>query len=90
MVRDSCISRSGHGVLTPMNPYFATKFFPASLTLAEEEGIAWCRIGKVGTTAWSALFLLMRDVPVDQIQVSGPRCPARASDPAPCRRPWRT
>ena len=40
-LRDSCVSRQGHGVLTPMNPYFATKFFPASLTLAEEEGIAW-------------------------------------------------
>ena len=89
-MREACLARAGHGALTPMNPYFATKFFPASLTLAEEEGIAWCRIGKVGTTAWSALFLLMRDVPVDQIQVSGPRRSARASDPAPCRRPWRT
>ena len=26
-----------------MNPFFASKFFPASLTLAEEEGLAWCR-----------------------------------------------
>ena len=69
-VRDSCVSRAGHGVLTPMNPYFATKFFPASLTLAEEEGIAWCRIGKVGTTAWSALFLLMREVPLDTIRAA--------------------
>ena len=64
----SCMQRAGHAVMKPMNPYFATKFFPASLTLAEEEGIGWCRIGKVGTTAWSALFLLMRDVPVLQIQ----------------------
>ena len=66
----SCMQRAGHAVMKPMNPYFATKFFPASLTLAEEEGIGWCRIGKVGTTAWSALFLLMRDVPVDQIQAA--------------------
>ena len=69
-VVESCVKRSGHAVLTPMNPYFATKFFPASLTLAEEEGIGWCRIGKVGTTAWSALFLLMRDVPVDTIHAA--------------------
>ena len=53
-----------------MNPYFATKFFPASLTLAEEEGIAWCRIGKVATTAWSALFLLLREVPLDTIRAA--------------------
>ena len=66
----SCLWRSGHAVLKPMNPYFATKFFPASLTLAEEEGIGWCRIGKVGTTAWSALFLLMRDVPVPEIKAA--------------------
>ena len=31
-------------VMTPMNPFFASKFFPASLTLAEEEGLAWCRL----------------------------------------------
>ena len=66
----SCLWRSGHAVLKPMNPYFASKFFPASLTLAEEEGIGWCRIGKVGTTAWSALFLLMRDVPVPEIRAA--------------------
>ena len=64
----SCMKRAGHAVMKPMNPYFATKFFPSSLTLAEEEGIGWCRVGKVGTTAWSALFLLMRQVPLDQIQ----------------------
>ena len=66
----SCMERAGHAVLSPMNPYFATKFFPASLTLAEEEGVGWCRIGKVGTTAWSALFLLMRDVPVEVIEAA--------------------
>ena len=66
----SCLWRSGHAFLKPMNPYFASKFFPASLTLAEEEGIGWCRIGKVGTTAWSALFLLMRDVPVPEIKAA--------------------
>ena len=69
-VREACLARAGHGVLTPLNPYFATKFFPASLTLAEEEGIGWCRIGKVGTTAWSALFLLMREVPLDTIRAA--------------------
>ena len=45
----SCVARAGHAVLQPMNPYFPSKFFPASLTLAEEEGIGWCRIGKVRT-----------------------------------------
>jgi len=66
-VRTECLNHAGHGVMTPMNPFFASKFFPASLTLAEEEGLAWCRVGKVGTTAWSILFLLLRDVPPDQI-----------------------
>ena len=69
-VTRSCLWRAGHAVLKPMNPYFASKFFPASLTLAEEEGIGWCRIGKVGTTAWSALFLLMRNVPVPEIRAA--------------------
>ena len=69
-MREACLAKAGQGVLTPMNPYFATKFFPASLTLAEEEGIAWCRIGKVGTTAWSALFLLLREVPLDTIRAA--------------------
>lgn len=64
----SCMKRAGHAVMKPMNPYFATKFFPSSLTLAEEEGIGWCRVGKVGTTAWSALFLLIREVPLNQIK----------------------
>jgi len=66
-VRSECLNHAGHGVMTPMNPFFASKFFPASLTLAEEEGLAWCRVGKAGTTAWSILFLLLRDVPPDQI-----------------------
>ena len=41
----SCMKRAGHAVMKPMNPYFATKFFPSSLTLAEEEGIgqSWSR-----------------------------------------------
>lgn len=69
-VIESCMQHAGHAVLKPMNPYFATKFWPASLTLAEKEGLGWCRIGKVGTTAWSALFLLLRDVPLKQIQVA--------------------
>ena len=53
-----------------MNPYYASKFWPASLTLAEEEGLGWCRVGKVGTTAWSALFLLLRSVPLPDIQAA--------------------
>jgi len=69
-VIESCMQHAGHAVLKPMNPYFATRFWPASLTLAEKEGLGWCRIGKVGTTAWSALFLLLRDVPLKQIQVA--------------------
>lgn len=69
-VIESCMQHAGHAVLKPMNPYFATKFWPASLTLAEKEGLGWCRIGKVGTTAWSALFLLLRDVPLKQIQIA--------------------
>jgi len=69
-VIESCMQHAGHAVLKPMNPYFATRFWPASLTLAEQEGLGWCRIGKVGTTAWSALFLLLRDVPLKQIQVA--------------------
>jgi len=67
-VIETCMEHAGHAVMKPMNPYFATKFWPASLTLAEEEGLGWCRIGKVGTTAWSALFLLLRGVPLKQIQ----------------------
>jgi len=66
-VRAECLNHAGQGAMTPMNPFYASKFFPASLTLAEEEGLAWCRVGKVGTTAWSILFLLLRDVPPHQI-----------------------
>ena len=69
-VIEQCMQHAGHAVMKPMNPYYATKFWPASLTLAEEEGLGWCRIGKVGTTAWSALFLLLRDVPLPQIQLA--------------------
>ena len=54
LVLETCMEYVGHGVQRPSNPYFATKFFPASLTLGEEEGLAWCRVGKVATTAWSA------------------------------------
>ena len=46
-VIESCVRHSGQGVKKPMNPYFGSKFFPASITLAEEEKIGWCRIGKV-------------------------------------------
>ena len=69
-VRAECRDHAGHGTLVPMNPYFASKFYPASLTLAEEEGLAWCRVGNVGTTAWSALFLLLRDIPVATIRAA--------------------
>ena len=64
------MQRAGQGVMQPMNPYYASKFWPASLTLAEEEGLGWCRVGKVGTTAWSALFLLLRSVPLPDIQAA--------------------
>ena len=46
-IMKSCVRHAGQGVKKPMNPYFGTKFFPASMTLAEEEKIGWCRIGKV-------------------------------------------
>ena len=46
-VIESCVRHAGQGVKKPMNPYFGSKFFPASITLAEEEKIRWCRIGKV-------------------------------------------
>jgi len=51
-----------------MNPYYASKFYPASLTLAEKESLGWCRVGKAATTAFAALFLLMRDIPVTRIR----------------------
>ena len=70
LVLETCMEYVGHGVQRPSNPYFATKFFPASLTLGEEEGLAWCRVGKVATTAWSAFFLLLREVPLHQIKVN--------------------
>ena len=70
LVLETCMEYVGHGVQRPSNPYFATKFFPSSLTLGEEEGLAWCRVGKVATTAWSAFFLLLREVPLHQIKVN--------------------
>ena len=50
-------------------------FFPSSLTIADRDGghqasLAWCRIGKVGTHAWAALFLLLKGLTPDQIKVS--------------------
>jgi hypothetical protein len=69
LVLETCMEYIGHGVQRPSNPYYPTKFFPSSLTLGQEEGLAWCRLGKVATTAWSAFFLLLREVPLQQIKV---------------------
>ena len=63
----SCMWRAGHGVVRPMNPYFASKFYPATMTLNEKKGVGWCRIAEVDTVAWSLFFLLMLDVPVTEI-----------------------
>ena len=64
----SCLWRAGHGVITPMNPYFGSKFYPASMTLDENKHVGWCRIAEVDTAAWSLLFLLMLEVPVTEIK----------------------
>jgi hypothetical protein len=69
-VRTECQAHAGHGTLTPMNPFFPSKFYPSSLTLAAEEGLGWCRVGKAGTTAWSVLFLLLRDTPLPAIRAA--------------------
>ena len=63
----SCLWRAGHGVMKPMNPYFSSKFYPASMTLDEKKHVGWCRIAEVDTAAWSLLFLLMLEVPVTEI-----------------------
>ena len=63
----SCLWRAGHGVMKPMNPYFSSKFYPASMTLNEKKHVGWCRIAEVDTAAWSLLFLLMLEVPVAEI-----------------------
>ena len=63
-VLQSCIKRDGHGIIKPMNPYFATKFFPSSIMLGKEKNIGWCRISQVGNKALTALFLNGKDVPV--------------------------
>ncbi len=64
----SCLWRAGHGVMRPMNPYFSSKFYPASMTLDEKNHVGWCRIAEVDTAAWSLLFLLMLEVPVTEIK----------------------
>ena len=66
----SCLWRAGHGVMKPMNPYFSSKFYPASMTLDEKKRVGWCRIAEVDTAAWSLLFLLMLEVPVTEINKS--------------------
>ena len=63
----SCMWRAGHGVMRPMNPYFSSKFYPATMTLDEKKGVGWCRIAEVDTAAWSLFFLLVLDVPVTEI-----------------------
>lgn len=63
----SCMWRAGHGVMKPMNPYYYSKFYPASMTLAEKKGVGWCRIAEVDTAAFSLLFLFVMEVPVTEI-----------------------
>ena len=60
--------RAGHGLMKPMNPYFYSKFYPASMTLAEKKGVGWCRIAEVDTAALLLLFLFMMEVPVTEIK----------------------
>ena len=66
----TCMEYAGQAVIKPMNPYFTTKFWPASLILAEDEGLGWCKIGQVAAAPWSALFLLLRSVSLDKIRVA--------------------
>ena len=47
----SCMQKAGHGAMKPMNPYYFSKFFPASLRLEDKDHISWCQISKVGTKA---------------------------------------
>ena len=54
--------------MRPMNPYFSSKFYPASMALAENKHVGWCRIAKVDTAALSLLFLFMLEVPVTEIR----------------------
>ena len=42
-VRAECQDHAGHHG----TPFYASKFHPASLTLGEEEGLAWSRVDKV-------------------------------------------
>ena len=63
----SCVWRAGHGIMVPMNPYFFSKFYPASMALDENKSVGWCRIAEVDTTAWSLLFLIMMEVPEAEI-----------------------
>ena len=46
----------GHAIMKPMNPYYASKFFPSSLMLSEEKNLAWCQISQVGGKPWKNLF----------------------------------
>ena len=50
--------------------FAAGRFIPTSLTVAEAEGLTWCRMGKVGTHAWAALFLLFKGLGVQKIKVN--------------------
>merc|ERR1719266_884678 len=51
-----------------MNPYFSTKFYPASMAPDEKKGVGWCRIAEVETAAGAILFLLLKDVPITEIK----------------------
>jgi len=55
----SCMQKAGHGTMKPMNPYYFSKFFPASLRLEEDGRIGWCHISKVGTKQLSDFLLIL-------------------------------
>jgi len=51
-----------------LRPAKVGRFVPSSLTVSEREGVGWCRVGKVGTHSWAALFLLLRGLNPDHIK----------------------
>jgi len=66
----TCMQYSGQAVMKPMNPYFATAFWPASLVLDENEGIGWCQINKVATTSLAAVILLHESGSLEDVRVA--------------------
>jgi chondroitin 4-sulfotransferase 11 len=69
-IRTECQAHAGHGAIAPMNPFYPSRFYPGSLTVAEEEGLAWCRVGSAGFTAWSAFFLLLRGTLLTEVRAA--------------------